>query len=376
MDRENAIREKNLKSEFLRNMSHEIRTPMNSILSYSQMLRDENFSLEQKKEFVENINFSGKHLMSLIDDVLNYAKTESGRELRFVSIKLRPILRKIIASLLPLAAESNTTLSLKVPQDTLLIALSNPTILRQIIYNLVSNAIKFTKDGSIEITLQKSQDGNHIELRIKDTGIGMSDSFKEKLFTPFSQEDSSSIRKYTGVGIGLALSKKLANDLGGILLLEESTLNKGSTFLLKLPLHTEKSLLDDNKASTQKADTKLQNISILVAEDSIENFRILKLFLSQPTIEIEWAKNGKEAIEKVEKNTYDIILMDVQMPILDGYSATRAIKAKYPDLPIVALTAHALPEEFQSSMDAGCDDHLTKPVDKEELFQVINYLTQ
>ncbi len=245
MDRENAIREKNLKSEFLRNMSHEIRTPMNSILSYSQMLRDENFSEEQKKEFVENINFSGKHLMSLIDDVLNYAKTESGRELRFVSIKLRPILRKIIASLLPLAAESNTTLSLNVPQDTLLIALSNPTILRQIIYNLVSNAIKFTKDGSIEITLQKSQDGNHIELRIKDTGIGMSDSFKEKLFTPFSQEDSSSIRKYTGVGIGLALSKKLANDLGGILLLEESTLNKGSTFLLKLPLHTEKSLLDD-----------------------------------------------------------------------------------------------------------------------------------
>lgn len=376
LDRENAIREKNLKSEFLRNMSHEIRTPMNSILSYSQMLRDENFSEEQKKDFIENINFSGKHLMSLIDDVLSYAKTESGRELRFVSIKLRPILRKIISSLLPLASESNTTLNLSVPQDTVLIARSNPTILRQIVYNLVSNAIKFTKNGTIDILLKKSSDGNYIELRIKDTGIGMSESFKEKLFMPFSQEDSSSVRKYTGVGIGLALSKKLANDLGGILLLEESTLNKGSTFLLKLPLHSEKSLTDDNKTNIQKANINLKNISILVAEDSVENFRILSLFLSQPSIEIDWAKNGKEAIEMVESNSYDIVLMDVQMPILDGYSATRAIKAKYPDLPIVALTAHALPEEFQSSMDAGCDDHLTKPVDKEELIQVINYLTQ
>ncbi|MBD63627.1 MAG: hypothetical protein CME62_00335 [Halobacteriovoraceae bacterium] len=357
------------KSEFLRNMSHEIRTPMNAILGFSELLNENDFDHKSKKEFVDSIIYNGQHLMTLINDVLNYSKLENGiQSVSFSEINIKTLVESSIKALDSLAKKNNTKVNVDLKSVVSFKIHSSPTLMRQVIYNLVSNAIKFTKNGTVNVQLNSCND--LIEIRVQDTGVGIREDYQDQIFDEFSQSDTSATRDYGGTGIGLALSKSLIQSLDGDLILEKSVLGEGSTFLLSVPLRASEDVQSKvNKTEKEPDSKKLKNARILLAEDSKENYRVIYHFLNSEEMEIDWAKNGEEAVQKAVTNEYDLVLMDIQMPVMDGYTATRIIKKIYPDLPVLALTAHALPTEIETSEQQGCDGHLTKPIAKQKLIQ-------
>lgn len=373
----NAEESDRLKTAFLANMSHEIRTPMNSIVGFSNLLNDPKLKEEKRQEFLKHILQSSNVLLSLIDDIIDISKIEAGQmSVHVQETKVNEIVRSTFSSFKESNQNKDLELMLNIPAGTDSISsTTDPTRLRQILINLLSNAVKFTSKGSVEIgyKLDPQRNRPHIEFYVADTGIGIKDNKHDLIFERFRQIDDSQSRKYGGTGLGLAISKKLVELLGGSIWLESKP-KKGSTFYFTIPYNLP--ILEENdKQSFDSKKFKWKGKSILIAEDEDSNFELIKAALTNSQIKIHRANNGEEAVDfiKLDKPT-DLILMDIRMPKLNGYDATRQIKKVRSEVPIVAITAYAMSEDETKSLKAGCDRYLSKPIRPARLLEVIDEL--
>ena len=382
--KEEADRANATKSAFLANMSHEIRTPLSAILGYADLLEDENLRRETRRQYVSTIARNGKALTRIIDDILDLTKVESGKlEMECTTLSLREIVDEVRDLLQERAGCKGLKLSVDYDPELPEWVSSDPTRIRQILINLVGNAIKFTDHGAVDVTVRKlppkaAQDCFQIEVR--DTGIGIDPSKRNRLFKPFSQTDSATSRKFGGSGLGLALSHRLATALGGdIRLLDQAGKERGSNFAFSFcadraaPPATSTS---EAKSGATNPPRALSGVKVLVADDSPDNQFLATHMLTQAGAEVETADNGQEAFDKALAQTFDVVLMDIQMPLLDGLEATRALRQAGFTKPIVALTAHAMDEERARTREAGCDGHLTKPLNRRDLIQTLGRLTR
>ena len=367
------------KSEFLANMSHELRTPMTAVLGYADLLLDDDLTAEERQAHVSTIRKNGEHLLSVINDILDLSKIEAGR-MTVERIPCAPsqILDDVV-SLLHVRAVSRG-LALQVRYETPIPEMirSDPTRLRQILLNLVGNAIKFTERGSVQLLVSCDAARRRIAFEIADTGIGMSREHVERLFQPFTQADTSTTRVFGGTGLGLAICHRLAGMLGGDIQVA-SLLGRGSSFVLTLeagPLDAVRMIdrfrVPAPAAATGPLPSAQLAGSALLAEDSRANQALIATFLRKAGVVVTIAETGRIAVEealaeRAGESGFDVILMDMQMPELDGYGATRALRQSGYRRPIIALTAHAMDGDRDKCLAAGCDDYLTKPVDRDAL---------
>lgn len=368
------------KSLFLANMSHEIRTPMNAILGFSTLLNDEHLSSLEKKEYLQRIQVNGDHLLHLIDDILDLSKVEAGEmKVEKVEFRISDLIEELHDSLRILVKNSGIETHLEFSDKVPELIHSDPVRLKQILNNLISNSAKFTRQGEISIRVFTNSKQNRLNVEVEDTGKGIAMEVQADLFKAFSQGDSSITRQYGGTGLGLVLSRKLAEALGGRLELVRSHLGQGALFRVCIPIgvtqdrfmSTLKYIRESQKSVIDNQGPQLTGVKILLAEDSADNEALIKAYLKKTGAHIEVARDGEQAIDKAMAQDFDIILMDIQMPKVDGLEATRTLRTHRFSKPIVALTAHALQEEVVRSLKAGCDAHLTKPVSKERLVSTI-----
>jgi PAS domain S-box-containing protein len=373
------------KSMFLANMSHEIRTPMTAILGYADLLADTFLSPSTRDNYLAVIRRSGEHLLHLINDVLDLSKIEAGK---FV-IEPRPsslvsLLAEVASLMRPRADQRGNELSVEylgVMPETIV---TDGARLRQAVVNLVGNAVKFTEHGRVRIVASFLPDWRNgqpaVKIEVIDTGAGIPEGVMSQLFQPFSQGDASTSRRFGGTGLGLAISHHLAGLLGGELT-ATSVPGEGSAFALTVPagdLRGVTILRDpseaiqetahDTRASTEK---DLAGLRILLAEDGYDNQELIRTVLCNAGAEVEIAENGCVAVNKAEAEVFDVILMDMNMPEMDGYDATRLLRQRGYTRPILALTANAMSSDCERCLSAGCDDHLTKPIDRSRLIRTI-----
>jgi signal transduction histidine kinase len=372
------------KSAFLANMSHEIRTPLGAILGFAELLKDNRNSQDENSRFLEIILRNGKTLTRIIDDILDLAKVESGKlETEEVSMDLLKLTEEVIDLFREKAREKSIRLTIRSDEAFPKEIYSDPTRIRQILINILGNAVKFTDTGEVRLSLRAfpRDEKTAIELLVEDTGVGIDKEQQERLFQPFVQADNTTSRKYGGTGLGLVLSLRLARALGGSIEILRSIPGEGSTFrvnfLARLPSR-EGSVVTRLAASNAPSETKepvkdksLQGVSVLVADDSIDNLFLARRVLMKNGAVVATVNNGKEALDAALSGDFDVILMDIQMPVMDGYEATRALRSVGYRKPILALTAHAMAEEVARTEAAGCDAHLTKPLDQVELVRTI-----
>jgi signal transduction histidine kinase/CheY-like chemotaxis protein len=362
-----------LKSAFLANMSHEIRTPMNGVLGFANLLKEPGLTGAEQQNYIEIIEKSGNRMLNIINDFINISKIESG--LMLTDIKKSNINEQLeyIYSFFKLEVEAKgVSLSIKnvLPQKEAVIK-TDAEKLFAILTNLVKNAIKFTSKGSIELGYLKK--GNYLEFQVKDSGIGIPKNRQNAIFERFIQADITNKMAHQGAGLGLSITKAYVEMLGGKIWLE-SEVGKGSIFYFTLPYNStpEEKIVIDNVLQYYSADSYGENLKILFVEDD----RISELLFDKTSKmfgkEILKAKTGIEAVE-ISRNNHDIdlILMDIQMPVLNGYEATQQIRQFNKDVIIIAQTAFVHQEAFESSKAAGCNDYISKPIKKEDLFALI-----
>ncbi len=383
------------KSEFLANMSHEIRTPMTAIMGYADLLFEEgdlSKAPAKRVEAVRTIQRSGDHLLSIINDILDLSKIEADKiDMEHVPCSPLQLLADVESLMLVKAVAKGIQLSIEYETEIPESICSDPTRLRQMLVNLVGNAIKFTHEGSVRIAVRLVLDAQaRMEFDVSDTGTGMTQQQIAKLFRPFTQADSSMTRNYGGTGLGLTISKRIANLLGGDLYILESTPGQGSTFRLTLPLNsveglkmirvergaTSASIALSNGNQASRQPTSLEHCRILLAEDGADNQRLIAFVLRKVGGEVLVVDNGRAAVDAAweaheAQRPFDVVLMDMQMPIMDGYEAAALLRALgYPGK-IIALTAHAMAGDRQKCQAAGCDDYATKPIDRAGLLAQI-----
>jgi PAS domain S-box-containing protein len=383
MARDEAEAANRAKSEFLANMSHEIRTPMNAILGFTELLR-RGFGKNEREStrYLNTIHHSGRHLLTLINDILDLSKVEAGRlEVERVECAPHSIIGQALLELEVKAREKRIDVSLCAASPLPRTVRSDPSRLRQIVLNLLGNAVKFTEQGAVRVVARlEGGDSPRYAVDIIDNGIGIAPERLGALFEAFVQADSSISRRYGGTGLGLAISRKLARALGGDVTVT-SEVGKGSTFTLTfdtgplegVPMLGPQQILEqqDLAAESPGERWRLPAARVLVADDGAENRELVTLVLSEHGLWVEQAENGQIAVEMATKGGYDVILMDMQMPVLDGYGATRQLRASGVATPIIALTANAMAGFEKQMMEAGCDVFMSKPVDIDELLRTL-----
>ena len=383
------------KSEFLANMSHEIRTPMTAILGYADLLLDHSTLKEdvaQRLDAARTIQRNGQHLLDIINDILDLSKIEAGKlTVEAVDYSLESIVEEVLS--LMRVRSHGKGIELKVHYETPVPAViqTDPLRLRQILVNLVGNAIKFTEVGCVRVEVRHLVDASpRLEIDVVDSGIGMPKDQQELLFQPFTQADASTTRRFGGTGLGLAISKRLALLLGGDVTIVESTLNVGTRFRLTLsvsPLAIERTVTPGieslgktppkEPSSSRGKDPCLDGARILLAEDGPDNQRLISLILRNAGARVSVVENGLLAVEAVLRavqidEPFDVVLMDMQMPLLDGYGATRSLRAQGYHGTIIALTAHAMSDDREKCLNAGCDDFSTKPIDRAKITDLLS----
>jgi|GEM_PF-4488037 len=368
---EKASREK---GAFLVNISHEIRTPLTAVIGYSELVKDQGCSSDESKKWLDAVIRNAKSVAQIINDILDISKIETGRMVvEFKNLSVNELLQDV-AAVFDIAVQSKH-LTLKILPLPAMTLYSDPSRLRQILINLIGNAVKFTNHGGVEVGVRTSNSNpGRVEFRVCDSGIGINREDRNLLFQAFAQADSSLTRKYGGTGLGLVLSKKLAQTLGGDVYLESSEPGKGSCFVCTLNSKIELSGVQETHQlpSISVIAGALRDLHILVVEDSEDNQLLLKRILQGQHANVDSAMNGQQGYEMALARNYDLVLMDVQMPVMNGYEAIKKLRAQGYDRPIIVLTAHALEEEKQKSLASGGTDFLTKPVDKKALFETIS----
>ncbi len=374
-----------LKTSFLSNMSHEIRTPMNAIVGFSQLLTSPSLNDERKKIYIEQINTNADQLLKLIEDIIEVSKIEAGKisvlsEICYINQFLDDIYTSFEAHK-GIMGKSGLELRItKAHADKNFTILTDRYRLNQILSNLLANALKFTESGYVEFGYSELEIDNekHLEFFVKDTGLGIQSEKLPYVFDRFSKIPASKTKLYGGTGIGLSISKSLVELLGGKIYVESEE-NQGTTFYFTIPVkHAEQEQIDQSVAKKNITTTveKKYNWSrknILIAEDEEMNYLYLQEVLKPTNAQVLWAQNGEEAIREIERNPeYDIILMDVRMPKIDGYQATQTIKHTHPEIPIIIQTAYAMPSERETGYASGCDEYIEKPVNRDLLLNLIS----
>ena len=352
-------------------MSHEIRTPMNAILGFTEVLkRGYEKGEAERKKYLGTIRSSGEHLLQLINDVLDLSKVEAGH-LEVERIRFAPhlLIQEVISVLSVKAREKNIALEFEADGPIPETLLSDPTRLRQIVTNLVSNAIKFTERGGVKVVARLAPAGEERRLCIDviDSGIGMPPEALEAIFDPFVQADSSVTRRFGGTGLGLAISRRFARLLGGDIVVESAP-GSGSTFTVAIdpgPLDgvrllepREAMAVSQEAAGDGSGEWRFPPARVLVVDDGEENRELLQLVLEEVGLEVEGAENGRVGVDKARSGRFDVILMDMQMPVMDGYTATSVLRQEGLETPIIALTANAMKGFERECLEAGCTGYL------------------
>lgn len=368
------------KEQFLANMSHEIRTPMSAIIGFTNLIADTKLS-EEQKEYIDTINYSARNLLTIINDILDFSKIKSGKlTLEEVSIDLTKLIHSIFSTFEPEANKKGIILIRNVEKDVPLFLKGDSVRLNQILMNLFSNAIKFTETGHIKLDIKacgKSNDAHLLEFSVQDTGIGIPANKLQSVFESFTQASSDTTRKYGGTGLGLAIVKDLVEMQGGRIKAENNQ-GPGTTFTFTISLKEEQIKQTDKMETGKNGAEKhqgLQDVTILLTEDNKFNQLLAKRVLDKMGCIVDIAENGREAVEKIKTRTYDVVLMDIQMPEMDGYEATRFIRTQMEGpaskIPIMAMTAHALNDEGSKCILAGMNDYISKPFEPDVLHSKI-----
>jgi signal transduction histidine kinase/ActR/RegA family two-component response regulator len=378
---EKEVEANKAKSEFVSMISHEMRTPLNAIIGFSEILADPeraaNLGAQQHKDYIGNISTASRGLLSLINDILDLAKIEAGKlELEIIDFNHAELVRQLFDTYKITAKGKPVEVILNVDPNIPDFLRGDPNRLSQVINNLFSNALKFTESGQVELSVKeleaKDANAHRIEYCVRDSGIGMSQEVMEKLFQPFVQADNSMSRKFGGTGLGLNISKQLSAAMGGKIW-AESEHGKGSSFYFIVQYDAADMGSAANTVAKAKEEDRLEGFTILLVEDDLINQELAKYLIETEGAELDIASNGLEAVDAVQSKNYDLVLMDLQMPICDGYTATLKIRNELnnTNLTIIAMTANAASDVKARCMEVGMNDFLTKPFIIEDLLQTI-----
>lgn len=377
--RDGALQANSAKSNFLANMSHEIRTPLTSIIGFAETFLDIDQSMEERSKATKTIIKSGHHLMNIINEILDLSKVEAGKfDVESDAVSLVELLNEVKSFVMVLAEEKGLSFGINYTYPIPKTIFTDALRLKQVLLNLCSNSIKFTSTGHVYLNVAYISQSSSMIFEVDDTGIGMTAEQQEKIFKPFEQADSSTTRRYGGTGLGLTLSKQIVELLNGELSVE-STVNKGSRFTVKINIDAVSNLdyiysVSDNVVEkTIKETSKIPKLSgkVLLVEDSEDIQDLVKLLLGKTGVELDVVNNGQLAIKKASEINYDLIYMDIQMPVMDGFTAISKLREQGYTLPVVAMTANVMQKDRDACSKAGFDGFIAKPINREELYQIL-----